>query len=166
MPSTPGATYGGAYESSAYRDATIEWVKDLSSTLDYLESREDIDAEHVGFYGWSFGSRIGPVPLAVEPRIDAAVFNVGGLRQSRFLPEADPFNFVPRVTTPLLMINGEYDIVFPYETAQLPMFELLGTPEADRYHHVTSAAHLVPEDEVIRETLAWFDKYLGVPGGR
>jgi hypothetical protein len=63
------------------------------------------------------------------------------------------------------MINGRYDTVFPYETTQLPMYELLGTPPEDKKHHLAESAHIVPMDEVIRETLAWFDKYLGVPGG-
>jgi eukaryotic-like serine/threonine-protein kinase len=161
----PTGPYGGSYESSAYRDATVQWVKDLSATIDHLETREDMDAGSVGFFGFSFGGRVGPIPLAVEPRIRAAVLNVGGLSQSRLLPEADAFHFVPRVRTPVLMINGRYDIVFPYETSQLPMFELLGTPPEDKRHYVSPAAHLVPMDEVIRETLAWFDKYLGVPGG-
>jgi eukaryotic-like serine/threonine-protein kinase len=161
----PTGSYGGSEGSSAYRDATVQWVKDLSATIDYLETREDMDVGKVGFFGLSFGGRVGPIPLAVEPRIHAAVLNVGGLSQSRFLPEADAFNFVPRVRTPLLMINGRYDIVFPYETAQLPMFELLGTPQEDKKHYVSPAAHLVPMDEVIRETLNWFDKYLGEPGG-
>jgi eukaryotic-like serine/threonine-protein kinase len=160
----PSGSYGGSVEGSAYRDATIQWVKDLSATIDYLETREDMDVGKVGFFGLSFGGRIGPIPLAVEPRIHVAVLNVGGLGQNWFLPEADAFNFVPRVRAPLLMINGQYDIVFPYETAQLPMFELLGTPREDKKHYVSPAAHLVPMDEVIRETLAWFDKYLGVPG--
>jgi hypothetical protein len=104
--------------------------------------------------------------LAVEPRIHAAVLNVGGLRQSGSFPEADPSTSCHGSVAPLLMINGQYDIVFPYETAQLPMFELLGTPQEDKKHYVSPAAHLVPMDEVIRETLAWFDKYLGVPGGQ
>ena len=53
--------------------------------------------------------------LAVEEsRIDVAVLNVGGfIDKALFLPEADPFNFVTRVRTPVLMINGEYEIVVP-----------------------------------------------------
>jgi len=158
------ANFPGPYGSTTYRDATVQWVKDLSASIDYLESRDDIDAGKIGFYGLSFGGRIGPIPLAVEPRIRAAVLNVGGLRQSPFLPEADPFNFLPRVRVPVLMINGEYDIVFPLETAQLPMFELLGTPEDQKSHFVFPSSHIVPQDDVIREALQWFDRYLGVPG--
>ena len=58
------------------------------------------------------------------------------------------------------MLNGEYDIVFPLETSQKPMFELLGTDPEHKKHYVTSAGHLVPRDVLIRETLDWFDRYL------
>jgi tRNA A-37 threonylcarbamoyl transferase component Bud32 len=157
------SNFPGGPGSSTFRDATIQWVKDVSATIDYLETREDIDAGKVGFYGLSFGSEMAPVPLAVEPRIRAAVLNVGGLGGDPFLPEADPFNFVTRVHIPVLMINGEYDIVFPYETAQLPMFELLGTDDDEKSHYVSPSSHIVPQDEYIRETLEWLDRYLGVP---
>lgn len=89
------------------------------------------------------------------------MLTVGGLWEIvEFLPEADPLNFVTRVQTPVLMLNGQYDIVFPYETGQLPMYELLGTPAEHKKHVVTPAAHLVPRDILIRETLDRFDKYL------
>ena len=123
-----------------------------------------MDPEGVGYFGFSFGGQTAPIPLAVDDRIKAAVLNVGGLSDYRYMPEIDPFNFVTRVRQPVLMINGRYDIVFPFETMQLPMYELLGTPAEDKRHYVSEASHLVPRDEVIRETLAWFDKYLGGPG--
>jgi eukaryotic-like serine/threonine-protein kinase len=161
----PTGRYGGSYTSSAYRDATIQWMKDLSATVDYLETRADMEADKLGYYGFSHGGYMAPIVMAVESRVRASVTNVGGLHNERFFPEADPFNFLPRAHSPLLMINGRYDIVFPYETQQLPMFELLGTPQEDKRHYLSPAAHGVPMDEVIRETLNWFDKYLGVPGG-
>jgi dienelactone hydrolase len=162
---THGSIPGG-WRGSTYRDYTIQWVKEVSAAIDYLETREDLDAGSVGYFGFSFGGFTAPIVLAVEPRIGAAVLNVGGLwNETRFQPEADAFNFVSRVRTPVLMINGEYDIVFPYETAQRPMFELLGTPDEDKRHYVSPSAHNVPEDEVIRETLNWFDRYLRVPDG-
>jgi dienelactone hydrolase len=152
-------------EDHAYRDLSIQWVKDFRRVLDYLESRPDVDPEKMAYNGFSFGGRTAPQVLAVEPRLKAAVLNVGGLAQSRFLPEVDPFNFVPRVLTPVLMINGEHDIVFPYETSQRPMFERMGTPVEHKRLHVTPAAHLVPLDELVTHTLGWFDEYLGVPAG-
>ena len=147
--------------STTHRDYQIRWVQDVSRTIDYLETRDDIDSERIGFYGLSWGAAVAPIVLAIEDRIDVAVLNVGGLRErTRNLPEADPITFVSRVYAPVLMINGEYDIVFPLETSQKPMFELLGTDPADKKHVVSPSGHIAPRDVVIRESLAWFDRYL------
>ncbi|MEX2049485.1 MAG: dienelactone hydrolase family protein [Gemmatimonadota bacterium] len=149
----------------AYRDLAIGWVKDFRRVIDYLETRPDVEAQAIGYYGFSFGGRMAAQVLAVEPRLKAAVLNVGGLGGSPYLPEVDPFNFLPRVRTPVLMINGEHDIVFPYETSQRPMFDRLGTPPENKRLHLTPAAHMVLLDELITQTLGWFDQYLGVPAG-
>jgi dienelactone hydrolase len=153
-PETPNTT--------RYRNLTIEWLQELSRTIDYLEIREDINTDRLGFYGFSWGGWLAPIVLVLEERrIDTAVLNVGGLDDvSHFLPEVDTFNFVTRVRTPVLMINGEYDTDFPLETSQKPMFELLGTEPEHKKLFVTPAAHLVPQDVLIRETLDWFDRYL------
>ena len=152
-------------EGTKYRDFQIKWVQDLSRTIDYLETREDVDSDRLGYYGFSWGGSTAPIVLAVEERIDAAVLNVGGLWDSkRFLPEVDPFTFVTHVRNPVLMLNGQYDIVFPLETSQKPMFELLGTDPEHKKHYVTPASHIVPRDILIRETLDWFDRYFGAQG--
>jgi dienelactone hydrolase len=136
-------------------------MKDLSRTIDYVQTRNDLNREKIAFYGLSWGSFAAPIALAVEPRIKAAVLNVGGFWNARYLPEVDPFNFAPRVRVPVLMINGEHDIVFPLETAQKPLFDLLGTAPADKKHHITPASHRVPRNELIRVTLDWLDRHLG-----
>jgi hypothetical protein len=144
-----------------YLDYQIKWMQEMSRTIDYLETRDDINSDRLGYNGFSWGGFIAPIALAVENRIDVAVLNVGGLDDIwGFQPEGDPFNFVTRVSTPVLMINGEFDIVAPLETSQKPMFELLGTDPAHKKLYVTSKAHIVPRDELIRETLSWYDRYL------
>ncbi|MFW6078853.1 MAG: SUMF1/EgtB/PvdO family nonheme iron enzyme [Gemmatimonadota bacterium] len=148
-------------ESVAWREHTIMWAKDLGRSIDYAETRDDLDAERLAFYGFSWGARMGGLLPAVEPRIDVAVLTGGGLKFQRALPEADPFNFVPRVTVPVLMLNGRYDHFYPLETAQRPMFELLGTPREHKRHVVAEDGHFVPRDQLIRETLDWLDRYLG-----
>ena len=50
---------------------------------------------------------------------------------------------------------------FPVETAQKPMFRLLGTPDDRKKMFVYDSGHLVPQTEFIKETLSWFDSYLG-----
>lgn len=150
-----------------YRDHQTRWVQELSRTVDYLETRGDIDSDRLGYYGLSWGSGVAPIALAVEERIDAAVLVGGGLNDGviRYLPEIDPFHFVPRVRTPVLMLNGEYDTVFPLETSQKPMYRLLGTDPEHKRHYVAAATHILAQDELIRETLNWFDRYLGAEPG-
>jgi hypothetical protein len=160
---TSQSIWGDSDESgTTWRDFQIKWVQDLSRTIDYLETREDIDSSSLGYYGLSWGSGIAPIVLAVEDRIGPAVLNVGGLEDvGRSLPEADPLTFVRFVKNPVLMLNGEYDIVFPLETSQKPMFEMLGTDPADKKHYIAPSGHLVPREATVRETLDWFDRYLG-----
>jgi len=149
--------------SIAFRDTRVRWVQELSRTIDYLESRDDIESDSIDYLGHSWGSGIAPIVLAVEDRINAAVLHVGGLWvYGKEEPEAEPFNFVSLVHTPTLMLNGRYDIVFPYESSQLPMFELLGTPTEHKRHHVVPASHRVPKEVYVREILDWFDRYDGL----
>jgi len=148
-------------ETIRYRDFVRMWAHDLSRSIDYLETRDDIDADRLAYWGVSWGGRMGPLMLAVEPRFKAAVLYVAGLKFQRALPEADPFNYVTRVTTPVLMINGRNDFFFPLETSQRPLFELLGTPDEDKKWVVYDGGHSVPRTQRIRESLAWLDRYLG-----
>jgi len=60
-----------------------------------------------------------------------------------------------------LMLNGKYDMVFPFETSVKPFFNLLGTPEKDKSLRVYDTDHYIPRDDLIRETLNWLEKYFG-----
>ena len=144
-----------------WREHVVMWVKDVRRTIDYLGTRADMDSSRVAYFGSSWGSNQAPVVLAVEPRIKAAVLNVAGLTMERGRPDVDPFNFLPRVTQPVLMLNGKYDFFFPVELAQKPYFERLGTPADKKKYIVYEGGHDVPRTELIKETLAWLDKYLG-----
>ncbi len=144
-----------------YRDHVIMWAKDLSRSIDYLETRDEFDTGKIAYHGASWGGAMGAVMPAVEPRIKTAVLYVAGLLFQRALPEADQINFLPRVRVPVLMLNGRYDHYFPVETSQMPMFELLGSPKDDKKYYVYETGHFVPRDVWISETLSWLDRYLG-----
>ena len=148
-------------ETVFYKDHVIMWAKDLSRSVDYLESREDIDAGQLSYYGVSWGGAQGGLMVAVEPRFKAAVLFVAGLTFQRSLPEVDPFHYLSRITTPVLMLNGEHDFFFPRETSQEPMFALLGTSPEHRRYVVYPGSHFLPRPQLIRETLDWLDRYLG-----
>ena len=148
-------------ETVAYKDHVIMWVKDFSRTIDYLASRKDMRANAVAYLGVSWGGFMGGILPAVEKRIRVVVLNVGGMEMQKALPEVDQINYLPRITQPVLMLNGEFDMYFPVETSQKPMFNLLGTPKTDKKMVVYSSGHRVPPVEFIKETLAWLDTYLG-----
>lgn len=147
--------------SRAERDLVIQWYKDLARSVDYLETRDDTDAEKLAYYGFSLGARVGPIFTALEKRFRTSVLLAGGLDYLSNPAEVDPLNFAPRVTTPTLMLNGREDFRFPLEVLQKPLFRLLGTPEADKSHVLFRGGHMPPRTEVIKATLDWLDRYLG-----
>jgi len=150
-----------ASQTDFYREHVFDWYKDLARTLDYVQTRSDLDSTRIGYYGISWGAALGPIFSAVEPRLKTAVLMGGGFEYEKTFPEVDPFNFTPRVKIPVLMVNGRYDFFFPKETTQDPMFRLLGTPDKDKRHVVFDSGHVPPPDLLIKEVLDWLDRYLG-----
>ena len=149
-------------ETVLYREHVFAWYKDLARTLDYIQTRPDLDGSRIAYFGFSWGARLGPLFLAVEPRLKTAILLSGGLKFARTFPELDPFNFASRVKVPVLMVNVRYDFYFPLETSQLPLFHLLGTPEQDKRHVVLEGTHGTPPlAPVAEEVLSWLDRYLG-----
>ena len=148
-------------ETVFYKDHVIMWRKDIGRTIDYLETRKEIAIDKLGFLGWSWGGYMGGIMPAIEKRFKAIVLNVGGMNMNKSLPEADQLNYLPRVTQPVLMLNGKYDMFCPLETSQMPMYNFLGTPKEDKKILIYESGHLVPKIEFVKETLQWFDKYLG-----
>lgn len=146
----------------AGRDLVIEQVKDMRRSIDYLETRSDIDSEALAFYGFSWGGRVGAIALVVEPRLKVGVLHMAGLQHLQ-MAETSVLNYLPRVDVPVLQFNGRYDTDFQFETSAKPFFDLLGTSTADKKHVVEPTGHFVSHATVVGETLNWLDKYLGPP---
>jgi pimeloyl-ACP methyl ester carboxylesterase len=155
-------------------EVTVQQVADLGRSIDYLQSRGDLDARAIGYYGASWGGSHMVRALAVEDRIKAAVLIEGGLPGGGFeRPDRadnraarDPIHYLPRVTIPVLMLNGRFDSVFPPAESQEPMFRLLGTDPARKRHVLSASGHVSGlTSERMDECLRWFDQYLG-PAGR
>ena len=138
----------------------VQWFKDLGRSLDYLETRPDIDSDAFAFYGLSMGATTGSIHTALEHRFKASILLAGGL--DTWIPkEVDQVSFLPRVRVPTLMLDGRHDYVCPLETSIEPMFSLLGTPEEDKRLVLFESGHIPPRLPVIKETLSWLDRYLG-----
>ena len=147
--------------SSTYRDNVIFWSKDLSRSIDYLETRQDINPNELAYEGDSWGAAMGALLPAVETRFKALILLSPGFFLQERLPEVDQLNFAPHVKAPVLMLNGRYDFLWPPRISQEPMFRLLGTPPEHKRRVVYDTGHDVPRTEMIKESLNWLDKYLG-----
>lgn len=144
-----------------YTNNVVRWIQDFRRTVDYLETRPDMDLDRLGYYGFSWGGWNGSIVLSLDKRFRTGVFVSGGIPPTLARPEASSASYASRVTQPVLMISGEADVIRPVATYQAPMFESLGTEAHLKRHAILSGGHVPSKAEVIDESLAWFDEYLG-----
>jgi cephalosporin-C deacetylase-like acetyl esterase len=160
--------YKGTYERATFehmgpfagRELRIAWSRDLGRSIDYLETRSDIDRTRLALYALSEGSAAGVILTALEPRLKTTVLQGSGIGEP-VAPEIDILNYAPRVRIPTLMLNGRYDYETPFEASQRPLFVLLGSPPEDKRHVVLEYGHAMVVDAAAREILPWLDRYLG-----
>ncbi|MEE9184744.1 MAG: SUMF1/EgtB/PvdO family nonheme iron enzyme, partial [Acidimicrobiia bacterium] len=165
--------YKGMYERhvplsfapNEWRDMMIHWSKDIGRTIDYLETRPDIDHGKLAYYGFSGGAVDGPIFTAIDGRFRASVLLGAGIGEKGLPAEMQVHNFAPRSRVPTLMVSGRDDFIFPVESFQRPFLRHLGAPEADKRHALLEGGH-IPSDrrEIIKEVLDWLDRYLGPVG--
>jgi dipeptidyl aminopeptidase/acylaminoacyl peptidase len=148
----------------AWRDWVRQLAKDVSRSIDYLAERPDMDMEKLTFYGLSWGAYQGPIYMvAEEKRVKYGMLFAGGLlNDGLFDATTDPMNYLGHVKAPVLMINGDQDSIFPFETSQKPMFDLLGSQ--DKRFLPYSGGHglwgLI-SPEIKGKVLEWMDEHLG-----
>jgi pimeloyl-ACP methyl ester carboxylesterase len=154
-----GAVWQGP---SGERDVILHWRKDLSRSIDYLETRPDIDVNRLAFFGASLGSFWGPIFTQVDHRFKTSVLVAGGLSPNIPLPEVDSVNYLPRNHTPILLIAGRTDYICPVETHQKSVIRLSAAKPEDKRHVILNSGHSPsPFSEVIKEVVPWLDRYLG-----
>src|SRR5439155_25637298 len=61
------------------RDLRIQWVKDVGRSIDYIQTRSDLDHENLAFYGVSVWAGLWQIILAVESRFKTGILQGGGL---------------------------------------------------------------------------------------
>jgi hypothetical protein len=49
----------GVNPPAVWRDHFVAWAKDLGRTIDYLETRKDIDATRIGYFGAVWAEKWG-----------------------------------------------------------------------------------------------------------
>jgi hypothetical protein len=154
MPTLPDWT------THAGRNLAVKEVREFRRMIDYLETRSDIQADTLAYYGKSWGGRMGAIVLSIEPRIKVAILNQAGINAGDH-PDINVVHFLPRVHQPVLHFSGRYDTDFRLETSSRPFFDRLGTADTDKKHVIAPTGHFVPRAIATGETLDWLDLYLG-----
>jgi dienelactone hydrolase len=165
--------------------AALEWQRELAErdvaavrrAVDALQSRPEVDAERIGYVGWSAGARTGALVAAVEPRIDAFVLMSGGAEPvsayareapaelradvERILGAVDPLRSIGRARPgTLLLQNGRRDEVVPQRALRaLANAAAPARPEVRWY----PAGHAL-DDAAYRDQLAWLEQRLELRG--
>lgn len=153
------------------RDLVSQTVFDLRRAIDFIETREDVDSQRVGYYGISLGGIIGTLFCAVDDRVKVPVIVLAGgslnlmfgmdalsADTKNFLSIIDPINFVKLISPrPLLMINAENDDIVPPITSKL-LFNKADKPKEIIWY--PSKHHTLPIDKAYPDGIKWFDKYL------
>jgi dienelactone hydrolase len=132
--------------SSAWgvRDHQVQLAQDLMRTLDYAETKSELDLSRVGYLGLSMGTIFGVAFVALDSRVGSAVFAIGGSVTAARLKEfsrasddeialveslVDPTHFAPLISPrPVLMICGRQDDIAPPAACQ-KLFDALGEPK-------------------------------------
>jgi cephalosporin-C deacetylase-like acetyl esterase len=171
-----------------YTPAGVE-VWNAMRAIDYLETREEIDADRIGMTGRSGGAAMTWFTAAVDPRVKVAVpvmgistyaANVKDNTQRRHCDCMFPINswmhdmlhqgalIFPR---PLRMAHGRQDLLFPvpgYEefAARVGALYQAAGRGGDFENLVVETGH-ADSDYLREQAIRWFDKHLlGVTGRR
>jgi formylglycine-generating enzyme required for sulfatase activity len=143
-----------------YLETIVNRVTDLRRGLDYLDTRLDVDASRVAFFGPSAGAQIGLILAAVETRYRAVVLVGAGLPKHyvRWIAEANPINFSAHIRGPKLLIQGRYDEDTPFRTMAEPLYKLLSEPKRLALY---DGGHVPPLEFLMPTLTTWLDDTLG-----
>ena len=137
--------------SMNYRDHSINWVKEVRYAVDYA-IKHGYEPHYLGV---SWGGQMGVNILAIEERFKTGILAIGGISLDDVREEIQPEKYAARVKTPTLLLNGRYDYFFPYQSSQLPLYNLLNLDNENKRHVVVEETHYVPNHILSEETLNW-----------
>jgi len=131
------------------------WLETIQDAIDFLSSREDVDSEHIGMFGYSLGGYLAVAQAARDERIKAIVELAGGV-------DAETAASVRRLP-PMLIVHGREDqrVSFTNALELQSLCEKLRTPVQTLFlpgerHLLSPGAGLV----AVRQALHFFDAHL------
>jgi cephalosporin-C deacetylase-like acetyl esterase len=153
------------------REVISQTVFDLRRAVDFIQTREELDPERIGYFGISLGGIIGTIFCGIDDRVKVPVIVLAGGKLNlmfgmdafsadtrNYLSIMDPVNFVGMISPrPLLMVNASNDDVIPPLTSKL-LFKAAKKPKEIIWY--PSRHHDLPVDKAYPDGIHWFDKYL------
>ncbi|HEY9231335.1 MAG TPA: SUMF1/EgtB/PvdO family nonheme iron enzyme, partial [Blastocatellia bacterium] len=155
----PASASANQNDPAEYRDRVMTDLTDLRRGLDYLETRQDIDARRIAMFGPSGGVLKLLMP-AIESRYRSVIYTGTGLHGDYLQtpPEVNPINFVSHIRAPKLLLHGRYDEADPLTTMNEPLFRLLVEPKR---RIIYDGGH-IPAPEIMFPSInAWLDETMG-----
>jgi len=146
--------------TAEYRDKMVNWITDLRRGLDYLETRNDIDAKKIAICGPSAGATTALILAAVERRYASVFLTAAGIRKSstQSIAEANTVNFAPHIRGPILILQGRYDENFSWKAEFEPLYKLLSEPKR---MVLFDGGHAPPMELFATTIHRWMDETLG-----
>lgn len=151
----------------------VQTAVDTMRAVDWIETRPDLDATRLGYAGFSLGTILGVQFVAMEPRVKAAAFALGGAgllhyfagmvpaesrRDHDLVADAlDPMFYAPLIAPrPVLMVNGLKDQVIPAALGHV-LFNSLKEPRRIIWY---DGGHGDIPREHIHDMRLFFDQHL------
>ncbi len=144
-------------DAASAQASWIQCIQDAMCTLDYLETRDDVNPDRIIGLGFSIGADKLITTLAIDSRFDRAILlSVGYHNWQKDRPIIDAFQYTPHIDLPVLLVTGIHDNLYTYENSQIPLFKDLASQEK---RHVLMEGGHVPE---IGEVVTHVDRWLRV----
>jgi serine/threonine protein kinase/formylglycine-generating enzyme required for sulfatase activity/pimeloyl-ACP methyl ester carboxylesterase len=146
-------------ETIEYSDLIKNWMTDERRGLDYAVTRNDLDAGRIAYYAVSPNGLSLCLP-AIDTRYRSVILIGAGLHQSfaYALPEVNPFNLLPYIHAPKLLLHGRYDENVPLKSNAEPMQKLL---RGQKRIVIYDGGHTPPLEIYVPPINNWLDETLG-----
>ncbi len=149
-----------------YRDLLVQSVVEYRRALDYLATREEIDADRVGMIGYSMGGHMTFILTGIDPRIDVSVACVTPSMTERMISRRmnekasfviAPHEFAHAVDSRLfLMLMGRSDPAYSVSEAEQLHDLIDGSSKKLIWYE---SGHRLP-DGYIADAVDWFQTHL------
>jgi cephalosporin-C deacetylase-like acetyl esterase len=153
------------------RELITQTVFDLRRAVDFIQTRDELDPQRIGYFGISLGGMIGTIFCGIEERVKVPVIVLAGGKLNlmfgmeafsadtkHFLSLIDPIHYVGLIAPrPLLMINASQDDIIPPVTSRL-LFKAAKEPKEIIWY--PTKHHDLPVGKAYPDGIHWFDEHL------